>query len=177
MGLVIEGVRLHPAESFRDRLPNTNFGVPMESEASELPKGVVLDGGGHVHIRHITPSPLINVGYYNPPLLGTRRSRRHTRTTQQIDSDTKLSHPEIGSAVARYCPLSAPYLSSQFYFWELTSNFSVGHPSWYCSNPNLLNFRVPMESEARWRWTCTYKAHHPLSVGRCGMLQSRFTSA
>ncbi|CAL8127338.1 unnamed protein product [Prunus armeniaca] len=45
-----------------------NFGVP--SEASELPKGLVQDGGGHVHIRHITSSPLVDLGYYNPPPLG-----------------------------------------------------------------------------------------------------------
>ncbi|BBH05535.1 glutamate receptor 2.2 [Prunus dulcis] len=38
--------------------------------SSELSKGLVLDGGRHVHIRHITPSPLVNVGYYNPPSLG-----------------------------------------------------------------------------------------------------------
>ncbi|RXH86727.1 hypothetical protein DVH24_022000 [Malus domestica] len=29
-----------------------NFGVPMEPEVSELPKGLVLYGGGHVHLRH-----------------------------------------------------------------------------------------------------------------------------
>ena len=34
----------------------------MESEVSELPKGLVLWGGEHVHIRHITPSSLVGVG-------------------------------------------------------------------------------------------------------------------
>ncbi|RXI00365.1 hypothetical protein DVH24_037913 [Malus domestica] len=27
-------------------------------------------------------------------------------------------------------------------------NFSVGHPSWHCSQVNLLNFGVPIEPEA-----------------------------
>ncbi|CAL8999163.1 unnamed protein product [Prunus brigantina] len=53
-----------------------------DSEASELPKGIMLDGSGHVHIRHITPSLLVDVGCYNPPPLGTRRPRWHTRTTR-----------------------------------------------------------------------------------------------
>ncbi|KAI5339519.1 hypothetical protein L3X38_018791 [Prunus dulcis] len=86
--------------------PNSlNFGVSYDSEASELPKGLVLDGYGCAHIRHITPSPLVDVGSYNPPPLRARRPSRHTRITQQSSSDTKLSHPGIGSAVARYCPL------------------------------------------------------------------------
>ncbi|KAI5350706.1 hypothetical protein L3X38_003597 [Prunus dulcis] len=94
--------------------PNSlNFGVPTtpkpvnSQKASELPKGLVLDGCGCAYVRHITPSPLIDVGSYNPPLLRARRPRRHTRTTRQSGSDTKLSHPEIGSAVTRYCPLWA----------------------------------------------------------------------
>ncbi|KAL6137554.1 hypothetical protein ACLB2K_062846 [Fragaria x ananassa] len=33
------------------------------------------------------PSPLADVGYYNPPPLGVRRSRRHTRATRQNGSD------------------------------------------------------------------------------------------
>ena len=37
----------------------------MNSEASELPKGLVLYGGGHVHIRHRGSSPLDDVGYNN----------------------------------------------------------------------------------------------------------------
>ncbi|CAL8085158.1 unnamed protein product [Prunus armeniaca] len=98
----------------------------MESEASELPKSLVLDGGGHIHIRHIIPfSPLVDVGCYNPPTLGARHPRWHTRTTWQSDSDTILSHPR-----------SAPL------------NFPVGHPSWDYYSLNSLNFRVPMESEA-----------------------------
>ncbi|CAN6559919.1 unnamed protein product [Malus baccata var. baccata] len=45
--------------------PNSlNFGVSMEPEASEFPKGLVLYGGGHVHIRHITHSPLVDMGCY-----------------------------------------------------------------------------------------------------------------
>ncbi|KAI5311174.1 hypothetical protein L3X38_000347 [Prunus dulcis] len=49
-----------------------------------------------------------------------------------------LSHPGINSAVARYCPLWAPLSAlTGFVFWELTSNFSVGHSSWDCSSPQL----------------------------------------
>ncbi|KAI5318416.1 hypothetical protein L3X38_038124 [Prunus dulcis] len=60
-----------------------------DSEASELPKSLVLDEGGHVHISHITPPPLVDVRCYNPPPLRVRRPRRHTRTTRQSGSDTK----------------------------------------------------------------------------------------
>ena len=52
-----------------------NFGVPMEPEASELPKGLVLGRDENIHLR-ITP--LGDVGCYNPPPLGARRPRRHT---------------------------------------------------------------------------------------------------
>ncbi|CAL2226312.1 unnamed protein product [Prunus armeniaca] len=75
--------------------------------------------------------------------LGAQRPRRHTYTIWQSGSDTKLSHPHIGSAVARYCPLWAPSLPSRFWLWELTNNFPVDHPSWDCSSPNSLNFGVP----------------------------------
>ncbi|RXH78975.1 hypothetical protein DVH24_034182 [Malus domestica] len=47
------------------RSNSLNFGVIMEFEASESPKCLVLYGGGHVHIRQITPSPLVDVGCYN----------------------------------------------------------------------------------------------------------------
>ena len=52
-----------------------NFGVPMEPEASELPKGLVLGRDENLHIR-ITP--LGDVGSHNPLPLGARRPRRHT---------------------------------------------------------------------------------------------------
>ena len=47
----------------------------MESEASELPKGLALGRDDNIHIR-ITP--LGDVGSHNPPPLGARRPRRHT---------------------------------------------------------------------------------------------------
>lgn len=37
----------------------------MEPEASEFPKGLVLYGGGHVHIRHRGSFPLDDVGSNN----------------------------------------------------------------------------------------------------------------
>ncbi|KAM1131448.1 hypothetical protein ACFX19_046680 [Malus domestica] len=52
-----------------------NFGVPMEPEASELPKNLVLGRDENIHLR-ITP--LGDVGCHNPPPLGARRPRRHT---------------------------------------------------------------------------------------------------
>ncbi|RXI06797.1 hypothetical protein DVH24_025933 [Malus domestica] len=50
----------------------------------------------------------------------------------------RLAHEKEGwttsrarsTTVARYCPLWAPTMPSRFCFWELTSNFPVGHPSW-----------------------------------------------
>ncbi|RXI02027.1 hypothetical protein DVH24_015376 [Malus domestica] len=79
----------------------------MESEASEFPKGLMLYGGGHVHIRHITPSSLVHVECYNSPPFGVRRPRWHTCTTWQSGSDTIMSHPSLDFAIARYCPVSA----------------------------------------------------------------------
>ncbi|RXH75814.1 hypothetical protein DVH24_039513 [Malus domestica] len=55
-----------------------NFGVPTEPEANEHPKGLVLYGGGHVHIRHRGSTPLDDVGSNNPLPLGARRPCRHT---------------------------------------------------------------------------------------------------
>ncbi|RXI06774.1 hypothetical protein DVH24_025910 [Malus domestica] len=60
------------------RANSFNFGVPMEPEASELLKSLVLDRDGNIHIRLTGSTPLGNVGFYNPPSLGARRPRWHT---------------------------------------------------------------------------------------------------
>ncbi|RXH89079.1 hypothetical protein DVH24_006057 [Malus domestica] len=52
------------------RANSLNFGVPMEPEASELPKGLVLGKDGNIHIRLTGSTPLGDVGCYNPPPLG-----------------------------------------------------------------------------------------------------------
>ncbi|RXH87961.1 hypothetical protein DVH24_037606 [Malus domestica] len=41
-----------------------NFGVPMEPETNELPKGLVLDRDENIHIRLTGSTPLGNVGSY-----------------------------------------------------------------------------------------------------------------
>ncbi|KAI5346815.1 hypothetical protein L3X38_014694 [Prunus dulcis] len=87
------------------------------------------------------------------PPLRARRPRRHTRTTRQSGSDTKLSHPGINSAVARYCPLWAPPLCPHSFVSgssRATSQW-VTHPG-IALAPNLLNFGVhttpkPMSSQ------------------------------
>ncbi|KAM1556858.1 hypothetical protein ACFX10_040344 [Malus domestica] len=55
-----------------------NFGVPMEPEASELPRGLVLGRDENIHIRFTGSTPLGDVGSYNPPPLEARRPLRHT---------------------------------------------------------------------------------------------------
>lgn len=45
-----------------------NFGVPMNFEASEVSKGLVVNGGEHVYIRHITFSLLIDVRCCRPSM-------------------------------------------------------------------------------------------------------------
>ncbi|RXH83280.1 hypothetical protein DVH24_005533 [Malus domestica] len=55
-----------------------NFGVPKESEGSELPKIFVLGRDENIHIRLRGSTPLGDVGCHNPPPLGARRPRRHT---------------------------------------------------------------------------------------------------
>ena len=112
-----------------------NFRVSTEAEASELPKSLVLGKDGNIHIRLTGCTPLGNVGLTIHPLRGPTSSSAHFRPG--IGSDTKLSHPGLDSAVARYCPLWAPTTPSRFCFWELTSNFPVGHPSWDCSGALL----------------------------------------
>ncbi|RXI09433.1 hypothetical protein DVH24_034050 [Malus domestica] len=46
------------------RVNSLNFGVPMEPEASELPKGLVLGRDGNIHIKLTGSTPLDDVGYY-----------------------------------------------------------------------------------------------------------------
>ncbi|RXH97299.1 hypothetical protein DVH24_035967 [Malus domestica] len=53
----------HPSwECFRSN--SLNFGVPMEHEASEFPKGLVLGRDGNIHIRLTRFTPLGDVGCY-----------------------------------------------------------------------------------------------------------------
>ncbi|RXH96237.1 hypothetical protein DVH24_008741, partial [Malus domestica] len=51
----------HPSSDC-SRSNSLNFGVPMEPEPTELPKGLMLNGGRHVHIRHRGSTPLGDVG-------------------------------------------------------------------------------------------------------------------
>ncbi|CAN6699474.1 unnamed protein product [Malus baccata var. baccata] len=55
-----------------------NFGVPMEPEASELPKGLVLGRDGNIHIRLKGSTSIGDVGCYSPPSLEARHPHRHT---------------------------------------------------------------------------------------------------
>ncbi|KAL6146849.1 hypothetical protein ACLB2K_057526 [Fragaria x ananassa] len=105
-----------------------NLGVPIPSEAAEPPKGLALDWMWACTYTAHNPSPLADVGYYNPPPLGVRRPRRHTRATRQ-------------SALWARWP-------SRFCFRQLRSSFPVGHPSWDCSSIIMLNLGVPIPSEA-----------------------------
>ncbi|RXI09213.1 hypothetical protein DVH24_023374 [Malus domestica] len=54
------------------RVNTLNFRVPMEPEASELPKGLVLGRKGNIHIRLTRSTPRGDVGCYNRPLLEAR---------------------------------------------------------------------------------------------------------
>ena len=116
------------------RANSLNFEVPMESEASELPKGLVLGRDGNIHIRLTGSTPLGNVGSYNPPPLGVRRPRRHT-SGQRLALIPNCHIPArapttsgLDSIVARYCPLWAPTTPSRFCFWELTRELPSGSP-------------------------------------------------
>ncbi|RXH87358.1 hypothetical protein DVH24_034258 [Malus domestica] len=60
------------------RANSLNFGVPMEPEASELPKSLMLSRDGNIHIRHRGSTPLGDMGCYNPPPLGDRCPCQHT---------------------------------------------------------------------------------------------------
>ncbi|RXI05080.1 hypothetical protein DVH24_006337 [Malus domestica] len=78
-------------------------------------------------------------------------------------------------------------------FWGLTPRHALTilflethkRSSQWVTNPGNALARTRLTSEFQWnpksvssqnvscyrRWVCTYKAHHPLSVSRCGMLQ------
>ncbi|RXH84961.1 hypothetical protein DVH24_041729 [Malus domestica] len=96
------------------RANSLNFGVPMEPEASELPKGLVLDRDGNIYIRENTvynlgsafDSTLIstmNIGY-NPALCNPKakitpsQSELHRYYQFSADSDSTLQkciEPEV----------------------------------------------------------------------------------
>ncbi|CAN6706610.1 unnamed protein product [Malus baccata var. baccata] len=106
-----------------------NFGVPMEPEACELSKGLVLGRDGNINLR-ITP--LGDVGCHNPPPLGARRPRRHTTARVRADHFPGPFHH-------RSSILSA--LGPDYAFTWVTHHGSA----FACYS---LNFGVPMEPEA-----------------------------
>ncbi|CAL2262913.1 unnamed protein product [Prunus armeniaca] len=108
----------------------------------------MLDGGGHVHIRHITPSPLVNVGCYNPLPLRARSPRRHICTTRQSGYDTKLSYPGIGFAVTRYCPLWPPLFAFTVLFLGTHEQLPNRSPILGLLYPQLAYLRNSHDSEA-----------------------------
>ncbi|KAI5317219.1 hypothetical protein L3X38_036926 [Prunus dulcis] len=85
----------------------------------------------------------LNFGVPTTPKPGLTSTSAHSHHTVS-GSDTKLLHPGIGSAVARYCPLWAP-LSGPHGFVSGSSRATsqwVTHPG-IALAPNSLNFRVP----------------------------------
>ncbi|RXI01080.1 hypothetical protein DVH24_001314 [Malus domestica] len=75
-------------------------------------------------------------------------------------------HPGLDSTIARYYPLWDPTTPSR----NLDENFPMGHPSWECSCPNLLNFGVPMEPKAS-------ELLKGLVLGRDGNIHIRLTGS
>ncbi|RXH77049.1 hypothetical protein DVH24_019937 [Malus domestica] len=120
------------------RVNSLNFGVPMEPEANELPKCLVLCKDGNIHIR-ITPlddrweytykAYMIHspgqCGMLQSTPLGARRPHRHTSgqglgLIPNCHIPTRARPlPGLDSAVARNCPLWTPTTPSRFCFWEL----------------------------------------------------------
>ena len=105
-----------------------------ESKASELPKGLMLIGGGHVHIRLTRSSPLGDVGSYNPSPLGARRPHGHTSgqgvaliPNYHIPARARPL-PELDSAIARYCPLWAPLSALTVLFLGAHEQLPSGSP-------------------------------------------------
>ena len=104
-----------------------NFGVPMNSKTSELPKGLVLGRGGNVHIRLTRFSPLGDVGCYNPHPLGARSLRRYTsgHGVAMIPnchiSTRGPPHPEPDFRRSTILSSLGPdHALVVFFFWELT---------------------------------------------------------
>ncbi|CAL8990812.1 unnamed protein product, partial [Prunus brigantina] len=67
-----------------------------------------------------------------------------------------------------------PSLPSQFCFWELKSNFPVGHPSWDCSSPNSLNFGVPKTPKPVSSQKASPRRHTKLSHPGIDFVVSRY---
>ena len=91
-----------------------------------------------------------------------------------------MSHPGIGSVVARYCPIWVPFSALMVLFLGAHEQLPSGSPIlgllWAPTRltSEFLRFRsqwAPKRPHARWMRVCIYKAHHPLSVGWCEILQ------
>ncbi|RXH85140.1 hypothetical protein DVH24_041908 [Malus domestica] len=120
-----------------------NFGVPMEPEASELPKGLMLGRDENIHIR-ITPLEMHTwklepeVSELPKGLVLGRDENIHIRITPLGDAPTTSQ-----AQLHRSTILSV--LGPDHAFMVL---FLGTHTSWDCSRANPLNFGVPMEPEA-----------------------------
>ncbi|RXI02493.1 hypothetical protein DVH24_002571 [Malus domestica] len=126
------------------RVSSLNFGVLMEPETSELPKGLVLGRDENIYIKLTGSTPLGDVGCYNPPPLGARRPRRHT-SGQGL---TLIPNCHIPARAPTTSRARLRRSTSSFVSKNSHENFPVGHPSWDCSRMNSLNFRVSMKPEA-----------------------------
>ncbi|KAI5332366.1 hypothetical protein L3X38_022495 [Prunus dulcis] len=123
---------------------------------ASLTARTVLFLGAHEQLPRVVTHPGIapasnslNFGVLTTPKpvssqkASARRPRRHTRTTRQSGSDTKLSHPGTGSAVPRYCPLWASLTARTVLFLGAHEQLPrvVTHPG-IAPASNSLNFGV-----------------------------------
>ena len=164
----------HPGNALAPYL--LNFGVPMEPEANELPKGLVLGRNENIHVRLTRSTPLGDVGSYNPRPLGARRPRRHTsgqglalipnchiQARAPTTSRARLRRSTILSALGPGHALTVLFLgthASRTFQW-------VTHPG-NALAPYSLNFGVLMEPEAN-------ELPKGLMLGRDGNIHVRLT--
>ncbi|RXI09212.1 hypothetical protein DVH24_023373 [Malus domestica] len=120
----------HPS-LYCSRANTLNFEVPMEFEAREFPKGLMLGRDENIHKRLTGPIPLGDVGFYNPPSLGARRLCRHTPGLglALIPCKAYKIHSPRQCGMLQSTPLKGPKSSSAHSRLGISSNAKLSHPS------------------------------------------------
>ena len=133
------------------RANSFHFGVPMESEVSELPKGLVLGRDGNIHLRLTGSTPLGDVGSYNPPPLGVRRPHRHT-SGHGLALIPNCHIPARALSTSRprlRCSTILSTLGLDHALMDLFLGTHTRTSQWVTHHGNALE-RTPLTSEFRW---------------------------
>ncbi|KAM1992689.1 hypothetical protein TB2_008607 [Malus domestica] len=123
----------------------------MESEANELPKGLVLGRDGNIHTRLTRSTLLGDVGCNNLPSLRARRPRRHT-SSQGLALIPNCHSPAWVPTTSRARLRRSTILSVFCPDQALTILFLGTHmrTSQWVTHPGISVARTRLTSEFRW---------------------------